>query len=112
MVCQCVCVKRSGSEEVCERGCVGGSAPQEMYQRSIRFLSALNSPASQITTDDIAMFNNMQTAMDQSDSEWIYMSRGIGHDHDHDDGGQVGDVGTSELPLRAQDAAWRDFMSQ
>lgn len=87
-------------------------APQEMYQRSIRFLSALNSPASQITTDDIAMFNNMQTAMDQSDSEWIYMSRGIGHDHDHDDGGQVGDVGTSELPLRAQYAAWRDFMSQ
>ncbi len=87
-------------------------APQEMYQRSIRFLSALNSPASQITTDDIAMFHNMQTAMDQSDSEWIYMSRGIGHDHDHDDGGQVGDVGTSELPLRAQYAAWRDFMSQ
>ncbi|MGZ0246012.1 MAG: hypothetical protein ACKVH1_08595, partial [Alphaproteobacteria bacterium] len=32
-------------------------APEKMYQRSIQFLSALNSPASQITTDDIAMFN-------------------------------------------------------
>ena len=87
-------------------------APQEMYQRSIRFLSALNSPASQITTDDIAMFNNIQTALMEADTEWVDLSRGLGHDMAHDDGGEIGEVGTSELPLRAQYAAWRDFMSQ
>jgi phenylpropionate dioxygenase-like ring-hydroxylating dioxygenase large terminal subunit len=87
-------------------------APEEMYQRSIQFLSALNSPASQITTDDIAMFNNMQAAMNESDTEWVDMSRGLGHDQAHDDGGEIGEVGTSELPLRAQYTAWREFMRQ
>ena len=86
-------------------------APEEMYQRSVRFLSALNSPASQITTDDIAMFNNIQAALDQADTDWIDLSRGLGHDRAHDDGGEIGEVGTSELPLRAQYAAWRDLMT-
>lgn len=86
-------------------------APEEMYQRSVRFLSALNSPASQITTDDIAMFNNIQTALGDADTEWVDLSRGHGHDIAHDDGGQIGQVGTSELPLRAQYAAWRELMS-
>lgn len=88
------------------------NAPEEMYQRSVRFLSALNSPASQITTDDIAMFNNIQIALDEADRDWIDLSRGLGHDRPHDDGGEIGAVGTSELPLRAQYAAWRDLMSQ
>ena len=88
------------------------NAPEEMYQRSVRFLSALNSPASQITTDDIAMFNNIQIALDEADRDWIDLSRGLGHDRLHDDGGEIGAVGTSELPLRAQYAAWRDLMSQ
>lgn len=87
-------------------------APEEMYQRSVRFLSALNSPASQITTDDIAMFNNIQIALNAADNEWIELSRGLGHDLPHDDGGEIGEVGTSELPLRAQYAAWRQLMSQ
>ena len=86
-------------------------APEELYRRSIRFLSALNSPASQITTDDIAMFNNIQIALNESDSEWIELSRGLGDDRPHDDGGDIGGVGTSELPLRAQYAAWRELMS-
>lgn len=86
-------------------------APEEMYQRSVRFLSALNSPASQITTDDIAMFNNIQTALGNADTEWVDLSRGHGNDLPHDDGGHVGEVGTSELPLRAQYTAWRELMS-
>ena len=87
-------------------------APEEMYHRSIRFLTALNSPASQITTDDIAMFNNIQIALDESNAEWIELSRGLGSDRIHNDGGQVGDVGTSELPLRSQYVAWRSLMNQ
>lgn len=87
-------------------------APEDMYQRSIRFLNALNSPASQITTDDIAMFNNIQNALGEADTDWVDLSRGLGHDKTHDDGGEIGEVGTSELPLRAQYAAWRDFMGK
>jgi phenylpropionate dioxygenase-like ring-hydroxylating dioxygenase large terminal subunit len=86
-------------------------APSEMYERAVRFLSALNSPASQITTDDIAMFNGIQKALDEADTDWIDLSRGLGHDRDGNDGGALGDVGTSELPLRAQYAAWRAMMA-
>ena len=87
-------------------------APEEMFQRSIRFLSALNSPASQITTDDIAMFNGIQTALTFSNNQWIDISRGLGHDLLKEDGHKVGKVGTSELPLRSQYAAWQYYMSQ
>lgn len=86
-------------------------APDEMYARSVRFLSALNSPASQITSDDIAMFNGIQTALGNAETNWIDLSRGIGADRDLASGGRLGDVGTSELPLRAQYAAWRDLMA-
>ena len=55
-------------------------APEEMYRRSVRFLSALNSPASQITTDDIAMFNGIQKALDEADQDWIELSRGMGRE--------------------------------
>ncbi len=87
-------------------------APDEMYHRSIRFLTALNSPASQITTDDIAMFNNIQLALNESDNDWIQLSRGLDHDRKDGDGGEIGEVGTSELPLRSQYAAWRTLMSR
>lgn len=87
-------------------------APEEIFQRSIRFLSALNSPASQITTDDIAMFNGIQTALTSSNNEWIDISRGLGHDVSKEDGHKVGKVGTSELPLRSQYAAWHYYMNQ
>ena len=86
-------------------------APEKMYERAIKFLSALNSPASQITADDIAMFNGIQKALKESDTDWIDLSRGLGSDRPHEDGGEIGAVGTSELPLRAQYAAWREFMS-
>ncbi len=87
-------------------------APVEMYHRGIRFLTALNSPASQITTDDIAMFNNIQSALNESDNEWIHLSRGLDHDRSDENGGEIGEVGTSELPLRSQYAAWRTLMDR
>ena len=39
-------------------------------------------------------------------------SRGLGTDRPRNTGESVGEVGTSELPLRAQYAAWRDFMAR
>lgn len=94
-----------------------GGAPDEMYARAVKFLGVLNSPASQITADDIAMFNGIQRALSETPAasdwgaDWIDLSRGLGADRDSDIGGRIGAVGTSELPLRAQYAAWRDYMS-
>ena len=87
-------------------------APEEMHARAVSFLNALNSPASQITSDDIAVFNGIQKALRDSDTEWIDLSRGLGTDHRRNTGESVGDIGTSELPLRAQYTAWRAFMAE
>ena len=87
-------------------------APEEMHARAVSFLNALNSPASQITSDDIAVFNGIQKALGEADTEWIDLSRGLGTDRPRNTGESVGEVGTSELPLRAQYAAWRAFMAQ
>ncbi len=87
-------------------------APPEMHARAVSFLTALNSPASQITADDIAVFNGVQQALQDSQAEWINLERGQNSDRPDVEDGLVGAVGTSELPLRAQYRAWRDMMAQ
>ena len=89
-----------------------GGAPEPMQRRAVAFLNALNSPASQITSDDIAVFAGIQRALGESEDEWIDLSRGQGAERRRGDGGLVGDVGTSELPLRAQYGAWRALMGE
>ncbi len=87
-------------------------APGEMHERAVSFLNALNSPASQITSDDIAVFAGIQKAIGESETEWINLSRGQETDIRGNGGETVGKVGTSELPLRAQYAAWRALMQR
>lgn len=86
-------------------------APEEMFQTNVRFLSTLNSPASMITADDNVVFTGIQQALAEDDSEWIDLSRGFGADRDDPDGGRIGGVGTSELPMRSQYAAWAEYMA-
>ena len=85
-------------------------APDGMHARAVTFLNALNSPASQITSDDIAVFNAIQKALGESETEWIDLSRGRLSDIRSANGEMTGALGTSELPLRAQYAAWRELM--
>ena len=86
-------------------------APDGMFHRAVRFLSTLNSPASMIASDDNAVFAGCQRALEGDDSEWIDLGRGHGDDRAHEEGGQAGAVGTSELSIRTQYRAWLDHMS-
>lgn len=85
-------------------------APEAMFHTAVRFLSVLNSPASLITGDDNAVFNGTQRALAENGGDWIDLGRNLGTDREDPDGGLIGEVGTSELPLRAQYAAWSRFM--
>jgi phenylpropionate dioxygenase-like ring-hydroxylating dioxygenase large terminal subunit len=77
-------------------------APPEMSQLALRFLNTANSPASLISSDDLAVFNRVQAGLDASNVPWIDFSRGAG----------------TELPsgddeaqrARAQSRAWLDAM--
>ena len=85
-------------------------APESLYHSAVRFLTTLNSPASLIATDDLAVYEAMQTALSAGGPEWVNTARQLGQDKAL--GNEVFDgVGTSELPIRAQYRAWLELMA-
>lgn len=85
-------------------------APEEFYRRAVRFLTNLNSPASMIFADDMEIFERCQVGFRSERHDWIDLSRGLGSDKPAAAGVREAD-GTSELPLRAQYAAWKRYMT-
>jgi hypothetical protein len=85
-------------------------APAEMFEVSVRFVSTANSPSSPISSDDFAIFEGVQGALANGDTEWIDFSRRLGDESKIGNAG-VRDGGTSELPMRTQLRAWRNLMS-
>jgi len=86
-------------------------APEELFRRSVRFLTNLNSPASMIFGDDMEIFERCQRGFASEGRDWIDLSRGLGRDRTLEDGTLESD-GTSELPMRAQYAAWLRLMER
>jgi phenylpropionate dioxygenase-like ring-hydroxylating dioxygenase large terminal subunit len=84
-------------------------APEEMFNISVRFVSTANSPSSPISSDDFAIFEGVQAALANGDSEWLDFSRRLGEDQPSGNAGSR-DNGTSELPMRTQLNAWRNLM--
>lgn len=90
-------------------------APEEMFHSAVRFMMSQNSPASMISQDDHELFQNLQRAIGSRDwqgrdSDWIDVSRGLGHEIRRNDGAAEG-VGTSEIGIRTQFAAWSKYMA-
>ena len=102
-----VAVDRTIAHSYCFR--LGG-APEALYHSAVRFLTTLNSPASLIATDDLAVYEAMQVALSAGATEWVNTARGLGQDRRLDNEVHAG-AGTSELPIRAQYRAWLDFMT-
>jgi phenylpropionate dioxygenase-like ring-hydroxylating dioxygenase large terminal subunit len=84
-------------------------APEGVFERAVRFLTTLNSPASLIFSDDIEIFERCQRGLTGPGPEWVDMSRGLGLERPMQDG-TVATPGASELPVRAQFAAWLAHM--
>ncbi len=84
-------------------------APEEMGRLALRFLTAAASPASLVAADDLDMFERCQRGLREGVSDWIDISRGIARDRTSS--AETLAPGTSELPLRAQLSAWRQWMA-
>jgi hypothetical protein len=76
----------------------------------VRFLTNLSSPASMILSDDIEIFERVQSGLANPEPEWLDQSRGLGSDREQSDGRKVS-AGVSELPQRAQYQAWLRYMT-
>jgi len=84
-------------------------APEEMFRISLRFVTAANSPASPISSDDLAIFDQIQATLTDGGIDWIDLSRRFGQDAPLGNAGVTG-AGTSELPIRTLLGAWRKLM--
>jgi phenylpropionate dioxygenase-like ring-hydroxylating dioxygenase large terminal subunit len=84
-------------------------APDEIFQRTVRYFTNLASPASMIYTDDAAIFENCQAGFEDGGKEWLDFSRGYGLDEHGPDG--LVYFGPTEAPQRGQLARWLDYMT-
>jgi phenylpropionate dioxygenase-like ring-hydroxylating dioxygenase large terminal subunit len=84
-------------------------APDEIFQRAVRFLTTLGSPASMIFSDDVEMLERCQQGLARESGAWIDVSRGFDSDHRGDNGSISG--AASEMPMRVQFKAWIDCMT-
>jgi len=80
-------------------------APEKLFQQAVRFLTNLCSPYSMIFGDDLEVFARCQAGLANHLPEWIDVSRGLGRDTRRADG-TLESPSLSELPQRAQMAAW------
>jgi phenylpropionate dioxygenase-like ring-hydroxylating dioxygenase large terminal subunit len=85
-------------------------APDMLFHRAVRFLTNLSSPASMILSDDIEIFERVQSGLANAAPEWLDQSRGLATDRADNDG-RVYSPGVSELPHRAQFGAWLRYMT-
>jgi phenylpropionate dioxygenase-like ring-hydroxylating dioxygenase large terminal subunit len=84
-------------------------APDEIFHRTVRFLTTLGSPASMIFSDDIEMLERCQQGLGREAGPWVDFSRGLDSDRRDDDGSVSG--AASEMPMRVQFKAWIDCMT-
>jgi len=85
-------------------------APEAMFQRAVRFLSNIGSPASIIFSDDVEIFARCQHGLKREGHEWVSMARG--HDSDRVESDGLRESTTlSEAPVRAQFGAWLRHMT-
>jgi phenylpropionate dioxygenase-like ring-hydroxylating dioxygenase large terminal subunit len=86
-------------------------APEEMFLRSIAFANVVNGTGSPVLTDDLEVYERMQTGLTTDGTEWVDYARGFGRDIHEPAGLDRGGTGTSEIAIRNQFAAWRDYLT-
>ena len=84
-------------------------APDGVFKRAMLYANVINSPSSNVMPDDIELYNRCQEGNATRGGEWVSMHRYHGTDRS-DEQGMVSVNGTSELPMRNQFRAWRDYM--
>jgi len=87
-------------------------APEPMWRDTIAFANVVNGTGSWVLTDDLEVYERIQHGLSSGEVDWLYVGRGHGRDVEEPDGVRRGASGTSEIFIRAQFAAWLDYLSQ
>lgn len=83
-------------------------APESMLQRTLLYSRLINSNGSMVGPDDLTAYRRMQAGLQSPANDWVEMHRNYGSDEDLGD--RWTNSGTSDLDMRSQYGAWRDYM--
>lgn len=84
-------------------------APDEVFKRGLMYANLINSPSSNVMPDDLEVYNRCQLGNETNGGDWVSQHRYAGTDKTIP-GGMVSVNGTSELPMRNQFRAWKQYM--
>ncbi len=84
-------------------------APDAVFDRALTYANLINSPSSNVMPDDVELYRRCQQGNQTRGGEWVSLHRYVGTDRLLPDGA-VSTNGTSELPMRNQFDAWREYM--
>lgn len=83
--------------------------PEAIFRRSVMYANVINSPSSNVMADDVEVYDRCQKGNLSNGGEWISLHRYAGQDLPIE-GGMQSINGTSELPMRNQFKAWKEYM--
>ena len=87
-------------------------APEAMFRRAVAFANVVNGTGSPVLTDDLEVYERLQSGLGADGNEWVDTGRGFGGDvRDGDNGLDRGGTGTSEIAVRNQFRAWAGYMT-
>jgi phenylpropionate dioxygenase-like ring-hydroxylating dioxygenase large terminal subunit len=84
-------------------------APDEMLRRTLLYSRLINSAGSMVGPDDLEVYMRIQEGLKSDGAEWIEMFRQFGRDEDKGD--RIVGGGTSDLDMRIQYGAWKEYMT-
>lgn len=80
-------------------------APERMFREQIRMLNGTHSASSMVQTDDVEAFRRAQEGLAARGNDWVLLAR-AGAEETDPETGRVSSIGTSEVAMRNQFAAW------
>ncbi|HEX9395952.1 MAG TPA: SRPBCC family protein [Burkholderiales bacterium] len=86
-------------------------APAQMFRDTVAFANVVNGTGSWVLTDDLEVYERLQRGLTSGEVDWVFIGRGHGRDVDEPGGVRRGGTGTSEVYMRAQFKAWREYMA-
>ncbi len=84
-------------------------APEAIFKRGLMYGNLINSPSSNVMPDDLEVYNRCQEGNLTRGGDWVSQHRYAGTDKKIE-GGMTAINGTSELPMRNQFRAWKQYM--
>ncbi|MNE89516.1 hypothetical protein D3C80_1869280 [compost metagenome] len=84
-------------------------APEKLLQRTVMYTRLINSPMSVVGHDDMHVYQCIQEGLQAQGNDWVSLHRGYSHAEIG-----TGDFvcnGTSEISMRNQFRAWKQYMS-